>query len=168
MGGMGSTRWVGRTRECVESCMTIAAPTRNSPVIGRLAWDDLHFYVTYLLEQAHVDLAYWRHERHIKERITLAVTLTPFGSRRWFICPGCKRKALYLHIPTRKSRAYYFRCQRCHDLSYESAQMSRSSTYNFFRRIGVQIGGDYRDGRRFVRERHGGYMHYVKRFEVSV
>ncbi len=50
-----------------------------------------------------------------EEDIRFAWTDTAFGGRRrWFVCPSCWRNCRILYGGT------YFRCRRCHRLTYES------------------------------------------------
>ena len=53
--------------------------------------------------------------QHIEETIRLERTACHLGGTRpWFLCPGCQRRAaiLYLHKGA-------FRCRHCHDLRYQ-------------------------------------------------
>lgn len=43
------------------------------------------------------------------------------GRRRWFLCPGCGRRAGILYRPDDDDP---WRCRRCHGLAYRSAQLA--------------------------------------------
>jgi hypothetical protein len=46
-----------------------------------------------------------------------------FGGRRWwFDCPGCRRRVARLYVPPGRP---WFRCRRCHGLTYRSCQERR-------------------------------------------
>ena len=68
----------------------------------------------------------------------IKLTTTPChfgGERRWFLCPltvngvRCTRRARIIYLPY---GAKYFGCRECHNLSYESRQMSRNPFYEGF------------------------------------
>lgn len=41
------------------------------------------------------------------------------GQRLWFSCPRCQKRVALLYL-----KGHYFRCRKCHDLSYYSCQES--------------------------------------------
>jgi hypothetical protein len=64
------------------------------------------------------------------------------GVRWWFICPlivngaACRRRSRILYLPP---GATYFGCRECHQLSYDSRQMSRNRFYEEFIRQNKMI-----------------------------
>lgn len=168
MGGIGSTRWNYQpTRTRVESCLTIGTPRgRVQDVQGSWYWQRsrwlFHYRLTLADRLLHLS---FNHGLQVKQSIKLDSTPLNFGGVRWwFICPNCSRRVAHLHLP---SRAFYFRCRHCYNLTYESAQTSRSWSAAFFRKAAAEIEGNAREARLWVRTRYDGVVHEVKRPELK-
>lgn len=59
------------------------------------------------------------------QMVTLTSTMTGFGVRKWFVCPGCSKKVKRLYRPEYE---YDWACRCCHKLSYTSSQLSSRKT----------------------------------------
>lgn len=75
--------------------------------------------------------------------ISLTTTYPRFGGLRWwFICPlvadgrPCRNRVGKLYLP---SRAHYFGCRQCYDLSYTSRQESRKYD-SMYRMLAARMG----------------------------
>jgi len=56
---------------------------------------------------------------HVDQRVSLSKTLlSSGGSRAWYSCPACDRRAGVLHLPPGEK---FFACRSCHGLSYRSS-----------------------------------------------
>jgi hypothetical protein len=100
---------------------------------------------------------------HLEQEIPLLHTTPNYGGIRWwFRCPKCSRRVSRLYRP---SRAYCFLCRHCHNLTYESAQMSGTKTERFFQRTGRTLHSTTREARRWVRLNYAvqSYVSEVKR-----
>jgi hypothetical protein len=83
------------------------------------------------------------------------------GIRWWFLCPRCNRRASLLYKPS-NSRCFFCRC--CHDLTYESAQTSRSRVAKFLKAAAKEMHMTTRQARQWIRwERDPAYVQGVKR-----
>jgi hypothetical protein len=170
MGGLSSTRWnCHRTRGRVESCLTIGTPRGVVHAMsGSWFWLRYGWRVSYDLvvgDNPYLHLRF-NHGLDVKQTIRLSSTLLNYGGVRWwFICPECSRRVAHLHLP---SRAFYFRCRHCYNLTYESAQASRSYSAAFFRRIANDLGGNPREARLWFRTCYDGVVHEVKRPKLEV
>lgn len=168
MGGISSTRWnCQSTRGRVESCLTIGTPRGDvRDISGEWFWSRSMWRVSYRLiigEQSILQLKF-NHGMDVVQRISLDSTPLNYGGVRWwYICPTCSRRVAQLHLP---SRAYYFRCRHCYNLSYESAQTSRSRSAAFFRGVAANLESNPRDARLWFRTQYRGVVHEVKRPEL--
>jgi len=83
--------------------------------------------------------------QYIKEQVPLVWTPCNYGGKRpWFICPGggkswqCGRRVAFLCFAEG-----YFRCRRCHDLTYSSHNKSKlDRMYRKARKIRRRLGAD--------------------------
>lgn len=65
-------------------------------------------------------LSYSHHGKYAEQRIALTTTACPYGGTRpWFCCPGCGKRAGKLHNAGHPAT---FACRRCHDLAYVTQQ----------------------------------------------
>ena len=166
---MNSTRWnCYLTRGRVESCLTIGTPRGVvQDISGAWFWQRYGWRISYHLVVGDNPFLHLRfnHGLEVKQAIRLDRTPLNYGGVRWwFICPGCSRRVAHLHLP---SRAYYFRCRHCYNLSYESAQSSRSRSAAFFRRVASNLEGNSREARLWFRTHYNGVVHEVKRPELE-
>jgi hypothetical protein len=166
MGGFGSSRWGGAdVRTCVESCLSIAPPRGElSPGACVLAWprqgvtvrcklrrDDAGNFLLVLAGDC---------IRGGAQRVRLAETRPNYGGlRRWFLCPSCGARAGRLHLLRRDPSRREFKCRRCHDLCYESAQSSRSFVRALFLLRASELGCSYREARDGMRRAPGAYLY---------
>lgn len=94
----------------------------------------------------------FNHGLPVSQKIRLDRTTPNYGGVRWwFICPKCDRRVTRLHRP---SHTYYFFCRHCYDLTYESAQSSRTRSDTFFSIAANEIGATKRVARLSVRLRY--------------
>src|SRR5687768_6494646 len=130
MGGPGSGILGGaRRRKRVSSCFTIGIKKplskRYSLTSGLLKWQRSSFNVAYELtggEGARTVALYYEWGTARAQTVSLVSTVPNYGGLRWwFLCPRCGRRVGRLHL-----RPGLFACRACHNLTYESAQMSRS------------------------------------------
>ena len=149
MGGFGSGRWGGaRPRRQADGSLRLPAPPAWMVAAGSGLWRwPKGFRVFCDIEDGAAVL------RYPAGRGFLCVGLesTPAnlgGSRYWWRCPDCSRRSLKLYLP---SRSDSFACRVCHDLSYESAQASRSGYYELFKS----------SARQFYRGPQGAYLRRV-------
>lgn len=180
-------------RVCVEASYTLAPPRGEiAPGAWSAAWPASGFSVSCLLvaDGAGGFRVELRHTRHggAFQTVKLATTRPHFsrgGVRWWFVCPGCARRVGRLHLPYKGRPAREFKCRRCHALTYESAQLSRSPTRAMYlglaakwdamaRASGLPDGCTYTQARDFCRQRNGGHvyrprsMHFGARGGASV
>jgi hypothetical protein len=131
---------------------------------GSWYWQRSRWLVRYRLSGRFLYLTF-NHGMAVEQSIKLDSTPLNFGGARWWlICPGCSRRVAHLHLPNWR---YYFRCRHCYNLTYESAQASRSWSAAFFRKAAAEIEGNAREARLWVRLRYGGVVHEVKRPELE-
>ncbi len=98
-------------------------------------------------------------KQDIEEKTGLATTCPFFGGTRyWFVCPSCHKRAGKLYMPP---GGIYFRCRRCYNLTYQSCKDSRKYD-KFLARIGDNLGltakqvrGYLKKGSRLARRRAG-------------
>ncbi len=111
----------------VESCWTIApplGPLRDAK--GSWSWQTHALRVNYRVSalSSRLRLSSYHQELPIDQSIKLVRSNPNFGGVRWwFVCPRCARTVSKLHRPSNSS---HFLCRDCHDLNYESAQISRT------------------------------------------
>lgn len=139
MGGPGSGRESNAgTRLTVEDCLSMPLSLlRKHGLLSaraaahRLAWqDEQGTEVASVNVLAHMDdrgESFVRLQyrvgvngvgRHVDQRVSLNSTmLSSGGSRAWYSCPACGRRAGVLHLPPGEK---FFACRACHDLSYRS------------------------------------------------
>lgn len=131
MGGLNSGRWGGYcARQQADASFILCAPLgRLLPAIlasRRLVWKWPAFG-RHALGDVYGDIGQGLRVRltglgHGQTICIEATTPNYGGLRLWWTCPDCQRRSGKLYMPPRASR---FACRLCHDLSYESAQMSR-------------------------------------------
>ena len=127
-------------------------------------WDRYVSFVDYRLDilSETLQLSFSREGLPIEQNIQLVSTEPNYGGVRWwFRCPNCDRRASRLHLPS--TGCFRFFCRRCHDLGYESAQVSRSKSEQFFRLIATDLQSTTREARLWFRITRGGLVHEVKR-----
>src|SRR5205823_4765279 len=120
------------TRRRVESCLTIGPPRgllRDTR--GSLDWQHLGWRVNYSIYASDSTLRLmFNHGLPVSQEVKLDRTKPNYGGVRWwFLCPKCDRRVSRLYRP---SYTYCFFCRHCHDLTYESAQSSRTRSDKFF------------------------------------
>ncbi|KYD11050.1 hypothetical protein [Heyndrickxia sporothermodurans] len=59
-------------------------------------------------------------------------TPTNYGTRTWFLCPGCKRRVACLY---NKNLHPLFKCRKCHNLNYRSSQISGDIITTNYRKL---------------------------------
>lgn len=153
----------GPTKERVESCLTIGPPSGVlHDTKSTWYWERYGWRVQYRVSAASSQLRLtFNHGLPVEQNVRLDHTEPNYGGVRWwFLCPKCKRRVSRLHLP---SHAYYFFCRHCHDLSYESAQSSRTWSEGFFQKIARDLGTTTRVARLWFRVTRGGVVHEVKR-----
>jgi hypothetical protein len=95
------------------------------------------------------------------QTVSLVSTVPHYGGLRWwFLCPRCGRRVGRLHL---NAHAPAFACRACHNLTYESAQTSRSFLRNHFLHHARACGTSYAFMRDYLRRRMGGHV-YEARF----
>lgn len=67
--------------------------------------------------------------REVDERVPIVTARLTYGQRRFWLCPGCDRRAAILYYLGR------FRCRHCHGLTYRSAQEADGRVYALARGI---------------------------------
>lgn len=133
MGGHGSGRPRAVSKRArVESCFSLGIrkppPAGAARSGGLLEWPRRSFTVAYELhargERNVVTLCYHWGDDVRAQRVRLVSTAPHYGGRRWwFQCPDCRRRVGRLHLARHRP---FFACRACHDLTYESAQLSRT------------------------------------------
>src|ERR1700752_756039 len=112
------------TKQRVEDCLTIGPPRGLlQDVAGTFYWKrkDVSVHYEVLSASAELKLITLR-GRVIIQRESLVKTRPNLGGARWwFLCPKCSKRVSRLHRPV--GRLEFF-CRHCHDLTYESAQVS--------------------------------------------
>jgi hypothetical protein len=159
MGGSNSGRWSGRrTRRQVESCYILPAPSEdNAPGVlqseqGFWCWPRYGLLVFYERGPQSFTLSFKYRGVDREQRVSTEKTRANLGgSRVWFLCPGCSRRCSKLYLPPRESR---FLCRLCHDLSYESAQTSRTFWDGVFKNDARRLGVTSTRIREMSRARH--------------
>ncbi len=162
-----ATRWNGvPARTCVESCFTLAPPAgkirpggwsarwpRSGVAVScRLTRDGAGGFVVAIRHN-------WRGGGY--QSVRLEATTPNFsrgGSRWWFLCPGCGRRVGRLHLPGRGPVVQEFKCRRCHNLTYESAQLSRSSVRGTWLALASEWGCSYAEARDLFRVHMGAHV----------
>jgi hypothetical protein len=169
MGGSGSSRWEGtQTRLCVESCFSVAPPRGKlfpRTCVLRWEWSGVTVRCTLLRDGAGGFTLLLVHDYRGggRQSVRLVETRPNYGGRRWwFLCPACGARAGRLHLPGRGLSAHEFKCRRCHDLTYESAQSSRSFVRALFLLRASELGCSYREARDDVRRAPGSYLYAPK------
>jgi hypothetical protein len=160
MGGFGSTRWNGiPTRRQAESCLILTAP-RSEMLDSRggfYRWPKYGFTLRYSFSPV-AGGGGWIRLQGYGYAQAIEIEETPAnlgGSRRWFRCPRCDRRAFKLYEPP---RSRLILCRVCHDLSYESAQASGAFYYELFKTCARQAGCTSTVMREAIRARIGGYV----------
>ena len=155
------------SKERVESCLTIGPP--RGPLVdmsGTWYWRFLGCTARYSIhtkyQQLHVALD---HRGHTQE-MQLVRTKPNFGGTRWwFLCPQCGRRVLLLHQP---SNAKDFFCRHCHELTYESAQLSGTKESRSLKDFANKLHLRTRIARQWYRmETNPAHVHEIKRPELS-
>ena len=138
----------------VESCFKIAAPLgvlRDGNTTWHfMRWD---FYLRWQVIATSATLTLFpNHRLLIEQTVQLHRTEPQFGGVRWwFLCPDCQRRVLYLCLP---QNAHHFSCRSCHNLSYESAQSSRSPAQKSLQCLGREMGITTREAKLWFRLTH--------------
>lgn len=135
--GRGGLRW-GRYHISVEDCHSLSA--WGQFVCSWNGEEDDEFKVKWSGNKGgYFILEYKRDGGKYQEQISFSETPCHFGgSRVWFVCPGCGRRAGKLYLPTNfyysgGGRVQHWRCRYCHKLTYEQRR-SRDLTRIFERR----------------------------------
>jgi len=125
----GGYRW-GRPRASVEQSHSLSS-------WGRFQWaQDLGYRdedlkLKWSEEDGWLALDYRRDGRRYRERIRLTETPCHYGgSRFWFVCPSCGRRAGKVYLPTNVyyngERVTRWLCRRCYGLTYEQRRSRRA------------------------------------------
>lgn len=117
----------------------IKCPALIAGCVGVIRWNSIHQTIhsapslsfSVARDFAEFEISYFTNsEKHVVQRIPLAVTKSTFGNRRWFLCPGksnqarCQRRCAMLYF-----RDGSFACRICHQLVYQSQREFRLSRY---------------------------------------
>ncbi len=169
MGSSNSTRWDNtRTRLCVESCFTLAPPQgRLRPGSCSVEWQRGRVVVWCVLARDGGGFTMSvRHNWHgggPTQFVRLEATRPHFGGVRWwYCCPACGSRVSRLHLPGRGRVVHEFKCRACYDLSYESAQGSRSKPNQLWRELARRWNCSTREARDTFRQNIGGHVHWAR------
>lgn len=189
MGSMNSSRWGNTpTRICVESCFTLAPPVgKLRPGSWVVEWPAVPVRIAawatewprgeaaascaLMRDGSREDQSFVMSLRHNwrgggAQLVRLTATRPHFsrgGMRWWFLCPGCGARVGRLYLPGRGPAVREFKCRACHNLSYESAQTSRTKVRAMFLKLARDGQWTYRGARDAYREYIGGYIHAPRR-----
>lgn len=96
--------------------------------------------------------------------VRLEATRPHFGGVRWwYVCPGCGARVSRLHLPAWGRVMRRFKCRGCYDLSYESAQGSRSEPNRLWKELAGRWKCSTRETRDTFRRHIGGHIHRARR-----
>lgn len=135
----------------VESCLIIGTPRGAlRDVEGVWTWSHYGWAVNYAINTTYCELRLsFNHGLQVEQEIPLCDTQPNFGGTRWwFLCPKCNRRVSRLYRP---SHEFCFFCRHCHDLTYESAQMSGRESESFFKRQACILHSSTRVAKQWVR-----------------
>jgi hypothetical protein len=128
-GGIASGTYTWRRGDDEEPAATVGFEVNAG---AERPWFRVHYTVTN---------ARTGERRDVDETGALAITRVAGGGRRfWFTCFGCGRRVGKLYLPAAE---YYFRCRKCHDLTYRSCQESHKydrMVYKFFPDLVIKFG----------------------------
>jgi hypothetical protein len=109
------------SKQRVENCLTIAPPRGALlDTKGIWHWSRHQVSVEYSIHVAYSELRVSMNQ-HTQEIPLCSTTPNYGGTRWWFQCPKCERRVSRLHKPVNE---HCFFCRDCHNLTYESAQLS--------------------------------------------
>jgi hypothetical protein len=118
-------------RQRVEHCLTIGTP--RGPLVDMVGKWHWQFYGVSASYSIHATRSELRVFMRVDQEIPLRHTTPNYGGIRWwFLCPKCNQRVSLLHKPP---AAYCFFCRHCHDLRYESAQLSGTEGSKYLQAI---------------------------------
>jgi hypothetical protein len=118
-------RWTPLSKSRVESCLAIGPPRGQlRETEGTWRWRFCGKRVNYSISavdfKLRLSLSHDTGGGH--QEVRLQHTTPNYGGIRWwFLCPKCSRRVSRLYKP---SSSYCFFCRHCHNLTYESTQLS--------------------------------------------
>jgi len=115
----------------VEECLTIGTPRGPlHDMKGTWHWQYYGLSASYSI---HTEYSELRVFMQAHQQIPLRHTTPNYGGTRWwFLCPKCDQRVSLLHKPR---ESYCFFCRDCHDLSYQSSQLSGSEESKYLEAI---------------------------------
>ncbi len=151
MGGYGSGRWRLSTKTLTEECLSIDINELNRQSLLQpglcYSW---HWYsipeedasILICSCTGRLDLKYTvivgSITREVNDSVLLSHSTCTYGSRPWFICPGCGTRAGKLYL-----KNGLFRCRHCHRLVYHSQRQNKiSRLLSRIHRIKRKLGGE--------------------------
>jgi hypothetical protein len=156
------------SKQRVESCFTIGppqGPLRDTK--GTWHWRINGWTANYSIHTNYPQLhLQFNHRGYMRQEIPLVHTKPNYGGIRWwFLCPKCSRRVSRLYKP---SQAYCFFCRHCHDLTYESAQLSGTKMRKVVQATARKVDTTTREVRRWILlDSNPCFVHEVKRPVVN-
>lgn len=80
--------------------------------------------ISVLPKQDYLILEYALDGEPVATEVCYDETLTGFGKRKWFMCPGCGDRCAVLYLKNK-----HFACRECQNLNYRSSQLSGDTAY---------------------------------------
>lgn len=151
-------------KQRVETCFTLGPPLGPlTKTQGTWRWPN-GWQVDYSIstERSELYLFFKHNGMGLQQEIPLRHTKPNYGGLRWwFLCPKCNLRVSRLYKPP---QVYCFFCRHCHDLTYESSQLSGTEIRKLYQRIAKKVQTTTREVRIWTGlESNPSFVHEVKR-----